>query len=134
MHDLLPVDFTVLVAMGKSESGATDRFFVMPTRKVREALEAARYAFYKRPRRDGRPRVETGQITLWLRPLKNGEDDPQHGFEQTWKCYLDGWGSLTVTRPTQDELHAGDAIAASESTSRKRRSVIDALKSPIRVA
>ena len=94
MDDLLPVDFTVLVAMGAST--AADRFFVVPTRVVRAALEAGRIAFYERLRRDGQPRVETGQITLWLRPLrKEDERDRQHDFVRKWARYLNGWDLLT---------------------------------------
>jgi hypothetical protein len=93
LDDLRPIDFTVLVAMG--ESATADRFFVVPTRVVREALEAGRDAFYKRLRRDGQPRVETGLITLWLRPLrKDDERDRQHDFARKWERYLGGWGLL----------------------------------------
>ncbi|MGH7054359.1 MAG: hypothetical protein ACREFA_11145 [Stellaceae bacterium] len=56
MNDLLAIDFTVLVAM--SENVATDRFFVVPTRVVREALEAGRKFFFSIPRRDGKQRIE----------------------------------------------------------------------------
>jgi hypothetical protein len=94
MDDLREVDFTVLVAMG--ETAATDRFFVVPTRVVREALEAARVAFYRVLRKDGEPRVETGQITLWLRPLRSERDDCQHDFAQKWERYLAGWQLLTA--------------------------------------
>jgi hypothetical protein len=91
--DLREVDFTVLVAMGEDMSA--DRFFVVPTRVVREALEEARRFFYDVPRRDGGKRVETGQITLWLRPLRSGKDDRQHDFAQKWERYLNGWDLLT---------------------------------------
>ena len=90
--DLLKIDFTVLVAMG--DELADDRFFVVPTKVVREALEAGRVSFHGVPRKDGQPRVETGQITLWLRPLKS-KDDPQHDFARKWKHYLDQWDLLT---------------------------------------
>ena len=94
MDDLNDIDVTVLVAMGKVAAG--DRFYVVPTRIVRLALEAARVAFYSVPRRDGGKRVETTQITLWLRPLRRGKDDNQHGFAQRWECYRDGWGLLSA--------------------------------------
>jgi len=93
MNDLRPVDFTVLVAMGKT--AAADRFFILSTREVRQALEEGRRFFYKAPRRDGAPKVETGQITLWLNPLRSGKDDRQHDFARRWEHYLDGWGLLT---------------------------------------
>lgn len=93
MDDLGPVDFTVLVAMG--EDMTADRFFVVPTRRVREALEEGRSFFYSVLRKDGGTRVETGQITLWLRPLRSGKDDRQHDFAQKWACYLNRWELLT---------------------------------------
>jgi hypothetical protein len=93
MNDLLEVDFTVLVVMGNE--AISDRFFIVPTRVVREALEAGRTAFYKIRRRDGGPRVETGQITLWLRPLRDGRDDGQHDFGRKWECYLARWDLLS---------------------------------------
>jgi hypothetical protein len=95
MDDLLLVDFTVLVAMGEDAPG--DRFFVVPTRVVRETLETARVSFYRRFRKDGAPRVETGQIALWLRPLRRSskKDDCQHDFARRWECYLTRWDLLT---------------------------------------
>lgn len=93
-NDLGEVDFTVLVAMG--EEMTADCFFIVPTRKVREALEEARAFFYSVLRKDGERRVETGQITLWLRPLRSGNDDRQHDFAQKWECYLNRWDLLTA--------------------------------------
>jgi hypothetical protein len=47
-------DFTVLVAMGKN--AADDRFYVVPTRIIWEALEAARVAFDVSPENSSRLR------------------------------------------------------------------------------
>jgi hypothetical protein len=44
MNDLNDPDITVLVAMGQDV--AADRFFIVPTFIVREALEAAQTSFY----------------------------------------------------------------------------------------
>jgi hypothetical protein len=93
MHDLQEVDFTVLVAMG--EKAAEDRFYVVPTRDVREALEAGRVSFYRVYRKDGERRVETGQITLWLRPLRSGKDNCQYDFARKWARYINQWYLLT---------------------------------------
>jgi hypothetical protein len=95
VNDLNQIDITVLVAMG--ETITNDRFYVVPTLVVREALEAGRDAFYKILRKDGIKRKETGQITLWLRPLRSGNDDGQHDFAKKWESYLNGWSLLTDT-------------------------------------
>jgi hypothetical protein len=102
--DVGKVDFTVLVAMG--ENATADRFFVVPTRIVRDALEAAREFFYRFPRKDGVAKVDTGQITLWLKPLKSGSDDHQHDFAQRWKHYLDAWDSLAGVSSADAALEA----------------------------
>jgi hypothetical protein len=93
MGDLQDPDFTVLVAMG--ENVAEDRFYVVPTRVVRETLETARVSFYKAYRRDGSPKTETGQISLWLRPLRRStRESCQHDFARRWAGHLDRWDRL----------------------------------------
>jgi hypothetical protein len=96
--DLRPVDFTVLVAMGEGVTDerffTDDRFFAVPTHKMREALEAIRVAFLKRTRKDGQPLAPNVPISLHLRSLRNRIDDDRHGFARKWECYLNAWGSL----------------------------------------
>ena len=90
--DLHHNDFTVFVAMGKS--APEDRFFIVPTRKVREALEEGRILYSNRTRKDGRRLAQDVQFSLRLRPLRSGEDQPQRDLARKWKCYLNAWGLL----------------------------------------
>jgi hypothetical protein len=92
--DLLPLDFTVLVAMG--EGMADDRFFIVPTCKIREALEVSRTAYLKRTRKDGRPLAPNVQFSLSLRSLRSGVDDPRYGFARRWERYLNAWRLLAT--------------------------------------
>jgi hypothetical protein len=87
--DLHPIDLTVLVAMGEGATG--DRFFVVPTRKVREELEAGRIAYLKGTRKDGQPLAQNVQFSLRLR---GRADQPQRGLARKWECYLNAWGLL----------------------------------------
>jgi hypothetical protein len=82
--DLHHVDFTVLVAMG--EGATDDRFFIVPTRKVREALEASRTESLKRTRKDGQLISQNAPFSLGLRSLRSGVDDPRRGFARKWEC------------------------------------------------
>lgn len=92
--DLHSIDFTVLVAMGKDM--ARDRFFVVPTRTIREELEAGRIAYLKGTRKDGQPLAQNVQFSLRLRPLRSGVDQPQRGLARKWDCYLNAWGLLST--------------------------------------
>jgi hypothetical protein len=92
--DLHIVDFTVFVAMG--EGATDDRFFIVPTRKVREALEAGRTAYLKGTRKDGQPLAQNVQFSLRLRPLRGGVDHPQRDLARKWECYLNAWELLAA--------------------------------------
>jgi hypothetical protein len=92
--DLLSGDFTVLVAMG--ECMTDDRFFIIPTQKVRDELEAGRIAYRDGTRKDGQPLAQNVQFSLHLRPpSRSGMDQPpQRDLARKWERYLDGWKLL----------------------------------------
>jgi hypothetical protein len=85
-HDLRPVDFTVLVAMGKEM--AADRFYVVPTQEVREALESGRVEFLKRKRKDGQPLSTNVALRLCLDAMASGVDlDGRYDFARKWEHF-----------------------------------------------
>lgn len=85
-------DFTVLVSMGSAR--ADDRFYILPTRQVREVISRYKHQYLAQLRRDGLPRKDTGHWTLHLDRLRNGEDRPNYGLAEKWAPFLDRWDAL----------------------------------------
>ena len=83
---------TVLVSMGGSRT--EDRFYVLPTAKVRSTISIYRKFYLGRMRRDGLPRKDTGHWTLHLTALKSEEDRPNVALAQKWAEHLDAWHLL----------------------------------------
>jgi hypothetical protein len=85
-------DYTILIRMGNKRD--SDHFYIVPTKILREQINAHRSAFLENPRRDGHPRQDLGHWTLRLNSIKGGEDRPNYGFAQKWEAYRDAWESL----------------------------------------
>jgi hypothetical protein len=85
LHGIAEIDFTVVVRMGADRS--SDRFYIIPTRVVLEALSAWRTAALPTQK-------DTGQWVLRWRELQSGEDKPNYGFERKWQGYLNAWAAL----------------------------------------
>jgi hypothetical protein len=90
--DITDLDYTILIRMGGDREG--DRYYVIPTRILREQINAHRRAFLDNLRRDGNSRQDLGHWTLRLNPIRGGEDRPNYGFAQKWDAYRDAWKSL----------------------------------------
>gem|GEM_PF-3326334 len=90
--DLADDDYTILVRMGRAPGD--DQFYIMPTRILREQINAHRRAYLNQARRDGRPRKDLGHWTLRLKPTRGGEERPNYGFVSKWKAYRDAWETL----------------------------------------
>jgi hypothetical protein len=85
-------DYTILVRMGDKRQD--DDFYIMPTRILREQINAHRNALLETPRRDGNRRRDLGHWTLRLNQIRSGKDRPNYGFAHKWKMYRDAWQSL----------------------------------------
>jgi hypothetical protein len=92
IRGLRPNDFTVLVRMGTDRNG--DRFFIVPTRFVRNSLNSHIVEYLAKKTSKGVPRKDTGQWTLHWAALKSGQKRHSHGYELKWKKYEDGWTAL----------------------------------------
>jgi hypothetical protein len=90
--DLADGDYTILVRMGRVRRD--DQFYVIPTRILREQINAHRRAFLNQPRRDGNSRKDLGHWTLRLQPTRSGEERPNYGFASKWKAYREAWETL----------------------------------------
>jgi hypothetical protein len=104
--DLREEDYTILVRMGDKRQD--DHFYVMPTRILREQVNAHRKAFLATMRRDGAPRKDLGHWTLRLYQVRSGEDRPNYGFAQKWKSYRDAWQLLDSRAAHASERVASD--------------------------
>jgi hypothetical protein len=93
--DIAGTDFTVIVRMGEKEKRNQDRFYVVPSRVVLEALDEWRRAALTvgRPGSKG-PQKDIGLWVLRWRELRSGQSQPNYGFEKKWDKYLDGWDLL----------------------------------------
>ena len=83
--DIRETDFTVVVRMGATRN--EDRFYVVPSRVVLQAVEEWRQAGIASGQKD----------ILWVlrwRELRSGQSQPNYGFEKKWEKYLDGWDLL----------------------------------------
>lgn len=81
-------DYTILVRMGAVRED--DLFYVVPTRTLREQINAWRSEALSQ----ARPQSDRGHWTLRLAERRGGEDRPNYGFERKWKCYLNNWRLL----------------------------------------
>jgi len=91
--DIAGTDFTVIVRMGEKRN--QDRFYVVPSRVVLQALDEWRRAALTvgRPGSKG-PQKDIGLWVLRWRDLRSGQSQPNYGFEKKWEKYLRGWGLL----------------------------------------
>jgi len=90
--DITNADYTILIRMG--EGRGDDHFYVIPTRILRQQINAHRRDFLDNPRRDGNARKDVGHWTLRLRPTRGAGERLNYGFAQKWKAYQDAWDSL----------------------------------------
>ena len=86
--DIGHTDFTVVVRMGSRRD--EDRFYVVPTKVVFEALAEWRRTALARQQ-------DKGHWVLRWHELRSGESRPNYGFEKKWQKYLDGWSQLECT-------------------------------------
>jgi hypothetical protein len=87
--DIAGTDFTVIVRMGEKRN--QDRFYVVPSRVVLQALDEWRRAALTvgRPKSKG-PQKDIGLWVLRWRELRSRQSQPNYGFEKKWEKYLDG--------------------------------------------
>jgi len=90
-------DFTVVVRMGSTRN--EDRFYIVPTRVVLQALDEHRRASLARGVKD------EGHWVLKWRGRRDGQSQPNYGFEKKWEKYLDRWDRL-------DGIDERDEVAA----------------------
>lgn len=81
------LDFTVLVRMGNSRG--SDKFYVMPTSRLRQEVAKRKEAYLSVPTRKGPPRKDTGQWTLHFRRGTT--------IDENWNDYLEAWHILDGT-------------------------------------
>jgi hypothetical protein len=84
--DIGHTDFTVIVRMGGTRN--EDRFYVVPTRVVHQALAEHRRASLARGVKD------KGHWVLKWHELRSGQSQPNYGFEKKWAEYLNRWDRL----------------------------------------
>ena len=84
--DIGDADFTVVVRMGATRN--EDRFYVVPTQVVFQALAEHRRASLARGVQD------KGHWVLKWHELRSQQSQPNYGFERKWEKYLDGWDLL----------------------------------------
>jgi hypothetical protein len=101
--DIAVTDFTVVVRMGATRND--DRFYIVPTRIVLQALNEHRRASLVRGVKD------QGHWVLKWRERSDRQSHPNYGFERKWEKYLDCWHRL-------DDLHRR---APSTSPAKPRR-------------
>jgi hypothetical protein len=89
--DIAGTDFTVVVRMGVMRND--DRFYIVPTRIVLQALKEHRRASLTRGVQD------KGHWVLQWDELRSGQSQPNYGFEKKWEKYLDGWQQLDENAP-----------------------------------
>jgi hypothetical protein len=85
-------DYTILMRMGSVRTD--DEFYVIPTRTLREQINAHRQSYLAQSRRDGNPRQDLGHWTLRLQGKRGGENGDNYGFAKKWEIYHDAWSSL----------------------------------------
>lgn len=92
-EDIRETDFTVVVRMGATRN--EDRFYVVPSRVVLQALDEWRRAALAgtEPGSKG-PQKDIGLWVLRWRELRSAQSKPNYGFDKKWKKYLDGWDQL----------------------------------------
>ena len=96
--DIAEIDFTVVVRMGATR--AQDRFYIIPTRIVLQALAEHRTAYLAQPGRDGDPHKDQGHWALRWCERRDGQTRPNYGFEKKWEKYLDRWDGLEAVAAT----------------------------------
>jgi hypothetical protein len=84
--DIVGTDFTIIVRMGATRND--DRFYVVPTRVVLQALDEHRRASLARGVKD------EGHWVLKWRERRDGQSQPNYGFEKKWAEYLNRWDGL----------------------------------------
>ena len=84
--DIAATDFTVVVRMGATRND--DRFYVVPTRVVLQAVDKHRRASLARDVKDD------GHWVLKWRERRDEQSNPNYGFEKKWAEYLNRWGGL----------------------------------------
>src|SRR5205807_1404123 len=85
--DIRETDFTVVVRMGAVRN--QDRFYVVPSQAVLQALAEWRRASLAEPGRE-----DKGHWVLRWREHRDGQSRPNYGFEKKWAKYLDRWDHL----------------------------------------
>jgi hypothetical protein len=71
-----------------------DRFYVVPSQVVLQALDEWRRAALMGRRGSKGPQKDIGLWVLRWRELRSGQTQPNYGFEKKWEKYLDGWDLL----------------------------------------
>jgi hypothetical protein len=89
--DIRETDFTVVVRMDATRND--DRFYVVPTPVVLQALAEWRRASLAEPGRKG-PRKDEGHWVLRWREHREWQSRPNYGFEKKWAEYLNRWDQL----------------------------------------
>jgi hypothetical protein len=84
--DIGHTDFTVVVRMGATRND--DRFYVVPTKVIFDALAEWRRAGLARGQQD------KGQWVLKWHEHSSRQSKPNFGFEKKWAKYLDRWDDL----------------------------------------
>src|SRR5215472_15594268 len=84
--DIAGTDFTVVVRMGATRND--DRFYVVPTRVVLQAVDKHRRASLARGVKDD------GHWVLKWRERRDEQSKPNYGFEKKWAEYLNRWNGL----------------------------------------
>lgn len=94
--DIGDQDFTVLVKMGQDSK--SDDYYIVPTRVVRQELEARRQEQSGRRKRDGSEIKDIGKWNLILPERKDGQIRAGEGLERKWARYRDNWDLLNGER------------------------------------
>jgi hypothetical protein len=94
VEELKSNDYTILVSMGVERK--QDECYVVPTKTVRECLNAHIKEYLAKRKKTGEARIDNGQWALYLRPLKSGEERHSHGYETKWANHRENWAALDL--------------------------------------
>jgi hypothetical protein len=99
--DVVARDFTVFVIMGQDEY--SDRFYVVPTKEVRQTMIERWRDYYGRLHSiTGGRKIDNGQLTLFFHPY-NGDPRPGYDLARKWSEYRDAWHILEEHSPPGDQ-------------------------------
>ncbi|MFZ0694407.1 MAG: hypothetical protein WAN51_09715 [Alphaproteobacteria bacterium] len=96
--DVVARDFTIFVIMGQDES--SDRFYVVPTKEVRQTMIERWRDYYSRPHsKHGGRKIDNGQLTLFFHPHHKCGLRPGYDLARKWSEYRDAWHLLEEEPP-----------------------------------